>query len=215
MSIKNSINHPIKNQKQIFCLSVFAISIIVTIFIFTPSNAFAQITTNKSCNCVVFRFDDIQDYFLTTGQTSVMDLFLSNNQSLSLGIVLNQFGGDIKIVEKIRDGYQKGIFELALHGWDHHNFANISQGEQMALLNKANQKLMGIYGNRSITFIPPYNNFSSATIEAMHQLGLKIISGIDNLQVPSERLGLTVTDGAPNSTGIKINNFPQNVNPFD
>ena len=42
-----------------------------------------------SCNCVVFRLDGIQAGWIVQGQTILMDLFLSKNQSLVLGIIMD------------------------------------------------------------------------------------------------------------------------------
>jgi hypothetical protein len=42
-----------------------------------------------------------------------MDLFISKNQSLSLGLIMNKIGNDTRIIEKIMEGTQRGSFELA------------------------------------------------------------------------------------------------------
>src|SRR5690349_13140078 len=58
------------------------------------------------CNCVVFRMDDIQDKWIEQGQLVPMDLFISKNQSLSLGLIMHVVGNDSKIINKVREGYQ-------------------------------------------------------------------------------------------------------------
>ena len=63
------------------------------------------------CNCVVFRMDDIQDRWPLNGQLTVMDLFISKNQSLSVGAIMNEIGNDSKIINKVREGDKKGLFE--------------------------------------------------------------------------------------------------------
>ena len=69
--------------------------------------------STKPCNCVIFRMDDIQDYWIEQGQIAPMDLFLSKNQSLSLGLIMNGLGNDSKIIDKVKEGFNKGLFELA------------------------------------------------------------------------------------------------------
>ena len=32
---------------------------------------------------------------------------------------MNYVGNDSKIINKVREGDKKGLFELALHGWNH------------------------------------------------------------------------------------------------
>ena len=157
-------------------------SIILNENIVNAPNNNTKITNNiidgvgANCNCVVFRMDDIQDYWLNSVQTKVMDLFLSKNQSLSLGLIMHQVGNDSKIVDKIKAGLDKRLFELDLHGWDHINYTKLSQNEQKDSLYKANSKMEKIFGIGSIVFIPPYDTFNNDTIKAMKELGIRMIS---------------------------------------
>jgi 3D (Asp-Asp-Asp) domain-containing protein/peptidoglycan/xylan/chitin deacetylase (PgdA/CDA1 family) len=128
------------------------------------------------CNCVVFRMDDIQDWWQQNGQLTPMDLFISKNQSLSVGSIMNEIGNDSKIINKVREGQQKGLFELALHGWNHVDYTKISEQEQKDTLFKANEKMQKLFGHKSQIFIPPYDIFNNNTLKAMGQLGLKIVS---------------------------------------
>src|SRR5215210_6180710 len=119
------------------------ISLSVTLIISSsiiPSHSFSQETgamnTAVQCNCVVFRMDSIQDYWIEQEQITPMDLFISKNQSLSLGLVMNAVGNDPKILNKIRDGSSRGgLFELAINGWNHTDYTNLSQKEQEYSLN--------------------------------------------------------------------------------
>ena len=105
-----------------------------------------------------------------------MDLFPSKGAHLTLGLVMHSFGNDTRILNKITDGENKGLFELALHGWQHKNYVNLSQQEQKTSLYKANEKLQMIFGNRSDMFIPPSNKFNNATLAAIKELGIRILS---------------------------------------
>ncbi|HET7344344.1 MAG TPA: polysaccharide deacetylase family protein [Nitrososphaeraceae archaeon] len=151
-------------------------------FTYANSNNNLNGTTNvidgvgTKCNCVVFRMDDIQDYWLNSVQPTVMDLFLSKNQNLSLGLILHIVGNDSKIVDKIKAGLDKRLFELDLHGWDHINYTKLGQNEQKDSLYKANSKMEKIFGIKSIVFIPPFDTFNNDTIAAMKELGIRIIS---------------------------------------
>lgn len=131
---------------------------------------------NTRCKCVVFRMDDIQDYWIENGQLTPMNLFISKNQSLSLGLIMNYLGNDSKIIDKVREGNQKGLFELALHGWNHVNYTKLSEQEQKDTLLKANAKMQKTFGHKSNIFITPLDTFNNNTLKAMGQLGLKIIS---------------------------------------
>jgi hypothetical protein len=71
----------------------------------TLSYTLAQIpNVSGSCNCVVFRMDDIQDYYASDAQIAAMNLFMSKGQPLSLGIIMNGTREDLKIIEKVAEG---------------------------------------------------------------------------------------------------------------
>jgi hypothetical protein len=149
-----------------------------------PSISFATIESNSnhnmtkiiSCKCVIFRIDDIQDYWINQGQIKVMDLFISKNQSFSLGLIMNGIGNDSEIIDKVKEGYKKGLFELALHGWNHENFSKLNEQNQQLLLQNANKKMETLFGKASNIFIPPFDAFDNGTLQAMSKLGIPIFS---------------------------------------
>jgi peptidoglycan/xylan/chitin deacetylase (PgdA/CDA1 family) len=132
--------------------------------------------SSNSCNCIIFRMDDIQDYWLSSVQTAVMDLFLSKNQSISLGLIMHAVGNDSKIVSKAKDGLDKGLFELDLHGYDHIDYTKLNEKAQTNSLYQANAKMQKLFGIKSIVFIPPFDVFNNDTIRAMKEDGIRIIS---------------------------------------
>jgi peptidoglycan/xylan/chitin deacetylase (PgdA/CDA1 family)/3D (Asp-Asp-Asp) domain-containing protein len=133
-------------------------------------------TSQSYCKCVIFRLDDVQDYYLNSVQMAQMDLFMSKNQSLSLGVIMNGIGNDSKVINKVHEGEQKGLFELALHGWNHVDYTKLSEQEQKATLIKANEKMQRLFGHTSKIFITPLETFNNDTIKAMSQIGLRILS---------------------------------------
>jgi peptidoglycan/xylan/chitin deacetylase (PgdA/CDA1 family) len=154
----------------------FPIMFIVLLSVTPNSLGQETLKNNNSCKCVVFRMDDIQDYWLQAGQLTPMDLFMSKNQSLSLGLIMNDIGNDSKVTGKIQDGVQQGLFELALHGWDHIDYTELSEEEQEDSLHKANEKMQKLFGTTSDIFFPPLFNFDDATLKAMNDLRLRILS---------------------------------------
>ena len=133
-------------------------------------------TSVASCKCIVFRLDDIQDDWLDSVQTAVMNLFMSKNQSLSVGLITHIVGNDSKLVDKVKEGFHKGLFEIDLHGWDHVNYTELNEKQQKDSLSKANAKIQRLFGTKSIVFIPPYDTFNNNTIKAIRGLGIGIIS---------------------------------------
>lgn len=105
-----------------------------------------------SCNCVVFRLDDVQDDFVDSAQVAAMNIFIERNQSLFLGIIMNDIGKDLRITGKVGEGSQIGLFEMGIHGWDHIDCTNLSESEQRVSLSMANEKMNSIFGNTSDIF---------------------------------------------------------------
>ena len=128
------------------------------------------------CKCVIFRLDDISDGYLDAEQLKIMDIFLSKGEPLTLGLIMHKFGNDSTILDKISEGYKKGLFELALHGWEHKNYSGMTEQEQKSSLYEANERMQKIFGNKSDIFIPPYNRFNNDTLNAIRELGIKIMS---------------------------------------
>jgi peptidoglycan/xylan/chitin deacetylase (PgdA/CDA1 family) len=166
------------NKYKKITFLVVILSINVSILSFISSSYGIQLTnpTQKPCNCVVFRMDDIQDYWLNKAQVSVMDLFFSKNQSLSLGLIMNGIGNDTAIIDKIDKGFRNGLFELDLHGWDHVDYNQLPESEQEDSLNKSNVKLISLFEVNSSVFITPETVFDNNTLKAMKNLGIKVIS---------------------------------------
>ncbi|NIP61806.1 MAG: hypothetical protein GWN01_11170, partial [Nitrosopumilaceae archaeon] len=53
----------------------------------------------ESCNCVSFRLDDIQDFFLTDIQMEIVETFQKNDVELTVGVIANNIGRDIEMTE--------------------------------------------------------------------------------------------------------------------
>jgi peptidoglycan/xylan/chitin deacetylase (PgdA/CDA1 family) len=120
--------------------------------------------------------DDIEDNWIEFANLTVMNTFLSKNQNLSLGLIMNRIGTNTKLMAKIREGVQRGLFELALHGWDHIEYSDQSDQEQHDSLKKANEKMHELFGLKSNIFIPPFNSFNDSTLKALQKLDMSIIS---------------------------------------
>ena len=92
---------------------------------------------------------------------------------------MNEFGNlesDGTVYAKVKEGYEKGLFELAIHGWNHIRYSELTEQQQKQDFTRANNKLLSLFGNKSSIFIPPFNTFSSDTIKAMAESGLDTLS---------------------------------------
>jgi len=134
-------------------------------------------TAISTCNCVVFRMDGIQDYWISAGQLAAMNQFMVRNQSLTLGIVTNATGEDTDIVDNVRRGVENSIFELATHGTNDTAHTALSEEQQRNSLNQSNAKLVTLFGRSSEIFVPPFDAFNAETINAMRQVDMTTLSG--------------------------------------
>ena len=113
-----------------------------------PSPAIGGIPTiQNGCNCVIFRLDDVQDYWLSSIQTTVMDQFIKKNQPVSVGPILNYIGDDLNVVSKVKQGHTLGLFDLYVHGWNHVDYSQLDLTTQIHTLQKANDKMDKLFGN--------------------------------------------------------------------
>ena len=153
-----------------------------------PEKGYAR-DNNRHCNCVVFRLDDIPydlpiyDESRINIDLAIMNVFIERDQPLSLGLVMHFIDRNPILLKNIMDGNNKGIFELALHGWDHVDYSKLSEVKQQHSLSKANKKMQQLFGKPSNIFISPYTLFNNSTLAAMKKLGISIFSsevGTDN-----------------------------------
>src|SRR5574337_8594 len=151
--------------------------------------------THDMCNCIIFRLDDVNSNLLPTVQLAIMNEFISKNQSLSLGLIMHNIDLDSAITGKIKEGVQKGLFELDVHGWDHVAYTQLSKEEQLGTLQQANDKMNIIFGHYSQTFIPPYNKFDGDTISVLKSSGIRIISS----DTSTDKTNYFIADGVNQS----------------
>jgi hypothetical protein len=133
----------------------------------------------KNCSCVVFRLDDIQDYWLNTVQTTIMDTFRNRSLPLTIGVIANYFGTDSVVVNNINKGLNdtKWSLEVADHGWNHEDFTTLAYAQQLSLLQQASLKIKSVLPNATLkSFIPPYNTFNNNTITALKTAGYSYMS---------------------------------------
>jgi peptidoglycan/xylan/chitin deacetylase (PgdA/CDA1 family) len=171
MKILSSLGKPKNIIYPLFSILVF---IMITSTI--PASA-------VSCDCVIFRFVDIQDFWLNTARIDVLNTFISEDEKVSLSIILNSIGNDTSIINKVAQGQQSGHFELTLHGFNHENFVTFNATEQKNLMELSQSKMQSLWGINSTSFVPPMHQFNNDTLQVMKDLNIPIISsgpqGID------------------------------------
>lgn len=190
---------PTFGSKRSIVASVLA-AVLVMAFAGVAPIQQAHAAVASPCNCVVFRLDDIQNNWLRDVQLATMNTFITNDTKVTPGLIMNFYGSDSAIVNKVQQGKNAGLFELALHGWNHVDYAQLSLADQQSTLAQANAKLATLHGSTSNIFIAPDNSVNQNTLTAMKNDNLTILSS--DLVADSGFLPPTYPP-ADSSTGVK------------
>jgi len=116
-----------------------------------------------SCNCVAFRFDDVQDYWLNDVQSAYVNTFVGKNIPLTVGIITDSFGNDQKITKIIKEAANRNKLEIASQGVGNKPFTDFSKKEQDDLLKQSISNILNSIGVRPQIFIPPQNKYNNDT----------------------------------------------------
>ena len=130
----------------------------------------------ESCNCVAFRFDDVQEYWLNDVQIQVMNTFVEKKIPLTVGIIGDSFGNDLKLLDFIKEQKNKKNFEIASHGVGNTPFTEFSKEEQDDKLKQSVQGIENILNVTPKIFIPPQNRFNEDTKQVLIDNGFTHIS---------------------------------------
>ena len=134
-----------------------------------------EITT--SCNCVAFRFDGVQDYWLNDVQLAYINTFIEKNIPLTVGIIADSFGNDQKITAIVKDASSKNKIEIASEGIGSAPFTNYSKQEQDKLLKQSIVEILNNAGVRPHIFVPPQNQYNEDTKQVLIENKFTHVSG--------------------------------------
>ena len=127
----------------------------------------------KTCNCVAFRLDDVQDHYLKTPQLEVMKIFQKKGVPLTLGIIGGFWGQDQQILNFIKEDIKRHrpTFEIASHSWNNFPLPTFNKNDQLTLLQKTNDVIQETLGVTPTTFTAVENKFNNDTITILQELG--------------------------------------------
>lgn len=129
------------------------------------------------CNCVAFRLDDIQDFYLAPAQLAVISLFEQKDLPITIGVIGGVIGADQKLISTIKAGLSsENPIEIASHSWNNKILSSMTKKDQEDLIVKTNDKIMSVFGVKPKTFIPPENVFNNETLSVLKNNGFTHIS---------------------------------------
>ncbi|MDH3677742.1 MAG: DUF2334 domain-containing protein [Nitrosopumilus sp.] len=129
-----------------------------------------------TCYCVSFRLDDVQDYWLNDVQLELIELFSKNNIPLTIGVIIDSFGNDSKIVEVVKTQIKNNNLEIANHGLNSTPFTVYDKQKQNDMLKKSSDKIFEKLNVSTTIFIPPGNRFNEDTKQALLENGYTHLS---------------------------------------
>lgn len=129
-----------------------------------------------TCQCVSFRLDDVQDYWLNDVQMELINLFAHNKIPLTVGIIANSFGEDPAITELVKNKLSKKEIIVANHGVDSTPFTLFDKSKQASMLNDSSNKIFEKLHVHSKIFIPPQNRFNEDTKNVLIENGYTHLS---------------------------------------
>ena len=141
-------------------------------------NTTKQEVLSDTCNCVAFRLDGVQDYWLNDVQISIMNTFIENKTPITIGIIANAFGNDKKITKFVKESVEKKEtgFEVATKGIGLTPYTNYDKIEQNENLKKSIELINSTINVKPHVFIPPDNKFNADTFDILKENNITHIS---------------------------------------
>jgi hypothetical protein len=130
----------------------------------------------------IFRQDDIEDNYNSNVQAQMIDWFIANDVSVSVGIIGNYVnGGDPVIMGALNRCIAKGSDKCAIfnHGSDaaYHFGEAKSVAEAQLQIKQCDDKIRSLFpGYVPELFVPHENSWAASTITALQNLNYKIVS---------------------------------------
>jgi hypothetical protein len=141
----------------------------------SPTNNQTPPKPISSCNCVAFRLDNVQDYWLDDVQIKMIDSFDSKGAGITVGIIGKAFGNDTKLVNYLKS--KTGNLDIAIGGWSFEDYTTLTKDQQSDLFQQSKTKISNMLGVTPTVFIPPYGKTDNATLDAASSNNIRIISG--------------------------------------
>jgi predicted deacetylase len=127
---------------------------------------------------IILRMDDIAAWQYETESKVLVSDILKRNLAVSLGVIPEGLENDMRVVNWLREIRKDNKIEIVLHGYNHdpNEFIDLSKKEATLKIIEGKKILKNVIRVEPITFIPPYNEYSSGTIQALEDEGFRVFS---------------------------------------
>ncbi|MBI5698228.1 MAG: polysaccharide deacetylase family protein, partial [Thaumarchaeota archaeon] len=135
------------------------------------------VSPEPNCNCVAFRLDNIQDFWLTDVQNTAIDTFTQDKIPLTLTVIGKFIGDDPKTVNYIKEKLEsKSQIQIGSRGWEYVDHTSYDKEKQTASLKQTNDKIKKTFNKKASLFSPPYDVYNKDTLDAAKDTGLVYFS---------------------------------------
>lgn len=179
----SKLHHEVYKSKTTRMTFTLAMSIVMIISLMIPAALSPIITiiiqpasAYTACNCVIFRMDDVTDYGYNNIQVAIMNHFIQKHEPLTTSIIASTLNSGTKVQTKVEEGYDKGLFDLAIHGWKHVDHSKLTVNEQRDYLKQAHKKIKQMFGDDSNIFAPPFNKYTLTLVQTMGDLRIDTLT---------------------------------------
>ncbi|MDH3277409.1 MAG: polysaccharide deacetylase family protein [Nitrosopumilus sp.] len=137
-----------------------------------------------SCNCIAFRFDDVQDFWLTDVQQKILNEFSKDNTPVTLGVLSTGLQFDEQLVNVVKNGIKNGQIEIANHGLDHTPITEFNKQELDQRIKTSQKQFNEIFNVIPKVYIPATNVFTDFTKQLLVENGFTHFSSSDVYDKP-------------------------------
>jgi len=123
---------------------------------------------------IIFRLDDVQDYYLSANVKEIIQAFMDRNIPLSIGVIGGTYyGTDASLHKKILEAVNDYGMEVFNHGDDASTFFNaIGEAEAKEHIANGEEADFKVYKS----FVPHQNRWNEDTLAALESLGYWAVS---------------------------------------
>lgn len=151
----------------------------------------------KSKARFIFRWDDVSRFHDRDKFRALVDLFRKYDVPAALAVIPDNHDDEIKFGVQPEERFVDEIRELVRAGWEvaQHGYRHIKHTESGGIwgLNRASEfagreyadqitdlrggrDILRDYGLEPATFVPPWHSFDEATLNALSEIGFRVIS---------------------------------------
>ncbi|SFL39235.1 Peptidoglycan/xylan/chitin deacetylase, PgdA/CDA1 family [Halogranum rubrum] len=181
-------------------LTLCLLLLVLSSAVVTPVGAVSQSEAQPSSDgewkhhqsIVIFRNDDIQPYYRQPEMRAVDQVFVDEGVPVTQGVIPTTADGAIlsegQLCQYIRtqSTTHPDTFEYVLHGYTHNatttfyggsEFGDVAYATQYQQISDGTDILESCTGERSTTFIPPFDTYDNNTVRALTRQNYTAISG--------------------------------------